>query len=235
MDKLVKIKRMKLGAEIENAIKDFIKKNKLTKGAKLPSERELTVRLGVGRSSLREALKSLESLGVLRIVPGKGMFVDVDSAYIDNKFSPNVDVLDEITNEKITLLELLDIRVILESYSAKMAAINASEEQIKKIEEKLAVIEELYSDNIESRKDDVEFHNAIHEASCNPIVMLLFKTIYGLWVSYDPNTEHAFSQVFPLHRPIFKAISDHNPEKAEAAVREMLELTKKIIQKWNPK
>jgi len=221
MLELSKIKKIKLTTEIAKAVKDFIKKNQLKKGAKLPSERVLTEQLGVGRSSLREALKTLEALDLIEIIPGKGIFIAMDDA--------NIDSLDITNSKKITLLELLQIRELLECYSAKMAAVNATDKQLKKIESKLKFLEDLYPLRIESRKEDMIFHQAIHEASGNPLLPVLFKTIYKLWISYDFGKENAFLETIPFHRPIFESICKHDAKKSVKAVRKMLKITKKTI------
>lgn len=229
MKELDKIKKVRLTAEIAKEIKNFIKSNLLQKGAKLPSERVLTEQLGVGRSSLREALRYLEALGLIQVVPGKGIFVIGDGSVADRKGLSNIDSLEIITNKKITLLELLQVRELLECHSAKMAATNATDTQLKQIENRLKVLEDLYSLGIESRKEDMIFHQTINEASGNPMLPVLFKIIFELWISHDFGKENAFLETIPLHRSIFESICRHDAKEAVAAVKHMLKITKKII------
>ena len=229
MKEFDKIKKVKLTTEIVKTIRDFVISDQLEKGAKLPSERVLAEQIGVGRSSLREALRSLETLGLVEVVAGKGIFVAWDGRGVDKKGLPDIDSLEIITNKKITLLELLQVRELLECYSVKMASANATDKQLKQIEKRLIILENLYSAGIENRNEDVLFHQAINEASGNPMLPILFKTIFKLWISHDFGKNNVFLETLPFHRPIFESICRHDAKGAVVAVKRMLKITKKTI------
>jgi len=109
-----------------------VRKGELVPGQKLPPERQLISQLKVSRTSIREALKSLELLNVLEIKPGKGTYVkplNFNSIMNPAKLTFNL--------KKEDLLELSEIRKILEAEGIKLAITNITDEEIKYLKEKV--------------------------------------------------------------------------------------------------
>ena len=230
--KLDKIKKVKIHAEVEKNIRRFIAANHLKKGDKLPSERQLTDQLGIGRSSLRESLRALEALGVLEVIPGKGIYVANG-----DKTSTGHDDFIKLAGSKVTVLELLQVRRQLELLAVELAALNATAEQIVDMESYLSKMEKKGAAGLDNGENDLKFHKTIYEASGNSLMPRLAEIIYSMW------TEHLdrlygdllhldlaiFKKTTPLHRPLFEAIQDKNPKGAQKALNKMLDLTAKIV------
>jgi GntR family transcriptional regulator, transcriptional repressor for pyruvate dehydrogenase complex len=221
MKKLDKIKKVKLTAEVSRAIESYIEDNGLQEGEKLPSERVLTEQLGVGRSSLREALSSLAATGFVKVYPGKGIFVGKKEKFLESIVS--------LTEKKVTLLELLQVRKPLETLAAEMAAQNATKEMLNRINKKLDILLKSYNEGNENPNEDVEFHLAIHEASGNPVLPVLAKIVFDFWGRHDFGKENNFLETLPLHKPLFEAIFKGDEIEAVKAVKKIHVLTEKII------
>ena len=230
--KLDKIKRVKIHAEVEKSIRRFISANHLGEGDKLPSERQLTEQLGIGRSSLRESLKALEALGVIEVVPGKGIYVTNEDT-----LSSIHDHFLELVGGKVNVLELLQVRRQLELLAVELASVNATKKQIHAIESFLIKMENKSADGIDAGEADLGFHKLLYAASGNSLMPQLADIIYGMWTKYLDRLygdllqiEGAiFTETTPLHRPLFEAIRDHNPKAAQRALGKMLDLTAKIV------
>ena len=149
-------------------IKEQIKKGILKPGEKLPSEREMTSLLGVSRASIREAIKALSFSGYLEVIQGKGTYI----LEISNKYDEIIKFFSEFSNYSLDYL--MEARVMFEGEFARLAALNASKEEID-------LIERIFNE-IASSKDlniffvkDLEFHLTIAKATHNPIMNGLMK------------------------------------------------------------
>ena len=122
---LTNIKRKLLAEQVEEQIYRYILDTPLEIGAKLPNEFELGELFGVGRSTIREAVKLLASRGVLEVRRGSG-------TYVINKTPADLDPLGlQGLGDRMSLaLDLADVRILLEPGIAEMAARNATEEDI---------------------------------------------------------------------------------------------------------
>ena len=151
-------------------IKEQIKKGILKPGEKLPSEREMASLLGVSRASIREAIKALSFSGYLEVIQGKGTYIlEMATQY------------DEIVNffsgfSNYSLDYLMEARIMFEGEFARLAALNASKEEI-------GVIEKIFNEIAKSKDlnsfviKDLEFHLTIAKATHNPIMNGLMKII----------------------------------------------------------
>jgi GntR family transcriptional regulator, transcriptional repressor for pyruvate dehydrogenase complex len=122
------LSRTRLFEDIVQQILDQIKSGDLKPGDKLPSERDLSEMLNVSRNSLREALRALEMMNFIEIKPGEGAIVR--EVTISNLLDP---VTDAISIDQKLMLDLLDVREIIEIETARRAAIKGTEEDFKAI------------------------------------------------------------------------------------------------------
>jgi len=124
------IKRQKVWQQVEKQIKDLIINNKLKIGDKLPSEKELAEKLKVGRRSVREALHSLQKMGMIEIVQGKGSFLTAAKvdAYLET-LATSISL--RLLEEKDTLWELMEVRKILEAEVAFLSAERSSSQDLR--------------------------------------------------------------------------------------------------------
>lgn len=149
-----------------------IRNNTLASGSKLPSQRELSEQLGVGRSSVREAVNALVAKGYLEPIQGKGTFVkDVLPASIDRleKLSAAMNVS--------PIFNLMEARMLLECKSADLAAQRADDKDRKKFDALLAR-EDIYLKEYDKFLErDMGIHIAIAEATKNDIICEMTKLV----------------------------------------------------------
>ncbi len=148
-----------------------IRSGELAPGGRLPAQRDLAVMLGVGRSSVREAINALVVTGVLEAVHGKGTFVTQGSG-------------GEIGLQKLkaalgagSLLELMEARELLECKTAAMAAERADEAQIGGLRKVMSRLSGSHVDYAHFLSADLEFHSRLAEATDNRVICELTKLV----------------------------------------------------------
>lgn len=166
------IKTKKIYEEIIEQIRVLVVKGDLKAGDRLPSERDLAVRLNVSRASVREALSALEMMGLVEIRSGEGTFIQ--KVNLDSVMTPLTWVL---SMEKDTVLELLEVRKMLEGQTVALAAKRAVSEDLRELEDALkAMLEDLQTGQI-GEQADLRFHYAVAKASKNKILLRLMNAI----------------------------------------------------------
>ncbi|OEF95578.1 FadR/GntR family transcriptional regulator [Desulfuribacillus alkaliarsenatis] len=221
------VKKKRLYEEIMQQIRSLIIDGKFQPGDKLPSERDLATKLGVARSSVREALRALELLGYLESRQGEGTFI---------KNHSNADIVESmaffILKEKDTLDDLFEVREILECEMACLAAERATGDDIEKLEEILAKATEFVTAGKIPLAEDSDFHNALAEASRNDILMRVMHTIAdfirkGREGSLTiPGRPH---KSIKDHYEILQAVKEQDGNKAREAMRKHLKTVKKEL------
>lgn len=217
------IKTKKIYEEIVEQLKDLITRGELKPEDKLPSEREMAESLGVSRASVREALTTLEAIGILDIRPGEGTYVKKTSS--SATFAPLALVLAVERNPRAQLME---VRRVLESESAALAALRATPEDLEKIGESLEKMQKAESISL-AVKYDLKFHFAIAEATKNTILLRMMNTVADLMhntfrsdrETLYSNPEHR-QQIIRQHQAIYLAIKERNHEEAKDNMLEHL-------------
>lgn len=202
------IKTKKIYEEIMEQLKDMIGSGELKPGEKLPSERDMSDSLGVSRASVREALTALEALGILDIRPGEGTFVRETS--VSRIFEPLAMVL---AVERNPGAQMMEIRRILETEAAALAAERASEDNLSNIE---IILDKMKNAEIisEAVDFDLKFHYSIAEASHNTILLRMMNTVADLMHhTFRSNRENFYAD--PVKGP--RTIREH--EAIAAAIR----------------
>jgi GntR family transcriptional repressor for pyruvate dehydrogenase complex len=210
------IRVSKVSDEIVDQIKKLILDGKLEPGEKLPPEREFAELLGVGRSSLREAMNTLETLGYLEIKKRKGNFIKALSSSI------TLDPLTRLFDEKTeTLFQLYEVRNDIEMASAYWAAIRRTQEDMEKIESCLSQMKQSDKEERSWWKEDLSFHLAVAQASHNFLRVHILKDLFDLSANY---VEEMFTRILQKphnnavliehHESVFRAVKEKNPEKA---------------------
>jgi GntR family transcriptional repressor for pyruvate dehydrogenase complex len=141
-----------------------LKSGELTTGSRLPSQRELAKRFGVGRSSLREALNALSVMGYLDVQQGRGTFVAREPPATDFSAATLQAAL-----RAGSLLDVLELRETLECRAGELAAERAEGSHRQRLKLALREMEESREDYHRFLKADVEFHTALAEATLNPV------------------------------------------------------------------
>lgn len=172
IEQMAPVRRTSLSDEIVAQIIDLISRDVLKPGDRLPPERSLCKQFAVGRTSLREALRSLSVMGILESRVGEGTFVSGNSGlYLEKSLQWGL-LLDpkEIKN-------LVETRLMLESQNAFLAARRATEEDLMELDRTIRGIEASLDRPAEFLEFDVQFHLAIARATqnsilCNLLVMI---------------------------------------------------------------
>ncbi|GAA2818432.1 FadR/GntR family transcriptional regulator [Kribbella solani] len=215
-------------------LRQMIASGELGPGAKFPPEPELCEHLGVSRSSLREAVRSLGALGVIESRHGSGTYVSaLDPAAIISRFSLSVELI-----PLEGLLELLEVRRVLESHATATAAARQDPELAGRLSEILDRLEST-TDATEIQHLDAEFHGAICTAGGNPTVTALTDVIRGRGGHYrifEPGTDFdAIKQTSDRgHRAILAAITTRDPAAAATAASAHIAQTERWLRALRP-
>ena len=186
----------------------------LKPGDRLPTETELMNSFHVGRSSIREAIKILQSLGIVEVKRGNGTYVATHLS--GNALNP---MLYQMLLDPGTMENLIELRCMFEPAYTVLAAQNATDADIAKIQSVQEHLEALVKAGKHTGDDDIAFHNAILEATHNPYVIRIGKLILNLFVeSVGRSTVKAPEAVLEDHRNICEALLCRNEEAIRSAV-----------------
>jgi GntR family transcriptional repressor for pyruvate dehydrogenase complex len=172
--KIRPISRTSISDEIVDQIMTLIERGELKPGQRLPSERELCVRFGIGRSSLREALRCLSIIGVLHARTGEGTSVAVDSGRFLGKM-----LQWRMVTERHDIENVMEVRIALEGLTASSVALNSTAKDIRMLHSLLDRMRTALSDHTRFLALDVEFHLALARASGNSLALDLITMIRG--------------------------------------------------------
>lgn len=217
-----KIESEKLSHAVVRQIEGLILQGVLRPGERLPSERELSERLGVSRPSLREAVGDLQAAGLLVTRAGAGIFV---ADVLNAAFSPALIRL--FASHDQAVFDYLSFRRDMEGLAAERAARLGSDTDLKVIDAILARMEAAHQKRnpADEAALDAEFHMAIVEASHNVIMLHMMRAMFGLLregVFY--NRSIMFRQrttreaLLEQHRAINTALQARNSAAARAAI-----------------
>jgi len=209
------VKSGKISELISQQIKDSILKGTMKSGYKLPPERELVKHFQASRVSIREALKSLEASGLLKIKPGSGVFVpEVSSKPISDSLSTILRM------QKISINELTEARVILEPYIAKLATEKITAEDLKKLEMNVQEASKVVRSNAPSPAENIEFHSLVAAATQNQVIALTMKTLLDVVKEMTLEITNNFrkrveisKQAVTYHKKILKALREKNSQR----------------------
>jgi len=217
--KFEKIKPKKISDVIFEQIKKLIMDGELSPGEKMPPERELAAQLGVSRPSLREALHKLEAQGFLTQIQGDGTYVrSITSSSMDK-------AMEEFIKRDDAIVDLMEVRRILETWSARTAAERATDEEIDQMEEYLQEMKISLERGEVGHISDANFHYTISYATKNILLIHVMNTIYQ-WierVSYEVRSRlytnmTNFENLYIQHQEIFDAIKSKDPDMAYDAM-----------------
>lgn len=157
---------------VADEIIEFIKENNLKPGDRLKNEYELAEHLKVSRSTLREAIKSLVSRNILEVRQGAGTFVSSKSGIPEDPLG-----LTFVGDDETLMLDVLDVRLILEPEIAAIAALKATHGQLSRMLDQCEIVEKLILQNKDYREADALFHQRIAECTGNKVIGNLIPVI----------------------------------------------------------
>lgn len=198
----------------------IVEEDRLRTGDKLPSERELSERLKVGRSSVREALRALELLGLITTRKGEGTFIE---NYRHNKL---FDILGYyLLRDRKTSKDLIEMRIMLELDAVKLACRRSTDKYIQIMEKTIEEAELKIKQGLVPVEEDFEFHRAIARASKNAVLHRIWIPIveYSKTVKEESLLKTGrIDMMVEEHRAILQAIREGNEEEARVRLKEHL-------------
>lgn len=220
------VRRNKVYEDVARQIERLILK-KLRPGDKLPSERELAELLSVSRSSIRDAIRSLELMGMVEPRQGAGTIVcEITSNSLANPLANVLKRKEELMGE------LLDFRRILEPPLAARAATHVSPEEISEMESILDRQEQKLRKGESTIAEDSEFHYSVALASGNSVVLKVLDILMDLLRDTRERSlqvEGRPQKSLAGHRKILGAIKRHDAEGAKTAMRRHIEDVEEIV------
>jgi GntR family transcriptional repressor for pyruvate dehydrogenase complex len=223
------IKKTKLYEKVAQQIQGLIRDGLLKPGDKLPPERELAETFQVSRSSLRDAIRTLEVMGLVEPRQGEGTIVCELSA--DSLVSPLSTML---LGKRELVSELLDLRRIIEPPLAARAAAHVTPDELGYMEDILARQKEKVDRGELAVEEDSEFHYAVASAAKNSVVLKVVDVFMDLLRESRARSLQVRGRLqksFGGHRRILNAIRRHDSTEAELAMRRHIEEIEAIVLK----
>lgn len=226
------IAKSTLADKIAKRVAQMIRNGSYAAGDRLPSINDMASRFGVGHPTLREALKKLETLGLVTVRHGSGVYVQSDQ---DLLLMSNPVYLGDVS--KKMLLDLIEARIPIEVKAVVQAAHNVTDEQIARMEALLNEAAEHIDDDSRLTEANMGFHREIASASGNVVLAQLLKVLSNLFereqrtildIYGSRDEDHA------EHLGILDALRARDEAVAEQRMREHLEGVRETIQQWNP-
>jgi DNA-binding FadR family transcriptional regulator len=213
----------KVAESVARQILQDIRRSSLAPGATLPAESAMLERFGVGRGSLREALRILEVNGLVTLKPGpRGG--PVVATHDPTSFGQMMTL--HLQSLGATYRQLLDARVEIEVMLARKAAEREGEEAAQIVKEATATAP-VTTDDTDYITATADFHRALGRASCNPVLALVADSIYAIWTVRVTRVLYPADQrddVIRQHEAIGRAIERHDAKRAERLMREHMQL-----------
>lgn len=210
------VKATRVSQQVAEQIKNLILSGKLKPGEKLPSERELSKALGVGRLSLREGFRILESSGILVTRYGIQSGSYIASAGIEQLTAAFSDIL---RLGDITISQLTEARLEIGMINLKYFMERAIAEDIRELDECIRDIEKKLKTGVPTREANIYFHQLIARGAKNPVFILLNNALLDVWrqflSKFESPSEHT-RKVLAGKKKILKYIKAKNfPQAAE--------------------
>lgn len=205
------LKKASVVVQVIDRIKRALLNGEVSPGDFLPSETELTRSLGVGKSSVREAVKMLQAMGIVEVRQGQGTMI---------REIPGNDYLDSMAFHLLLTRRLpqdvLDLRLMFEPAYTVMAMRRATDEDVGHIGAAVERLERAIRRGTQRAEDDLAFHQAILDATHNPLVVRIGETLMQL---YEASIGTSMKLIPDIALADHKAIYEAFRAKDESGVR----------------
>jgi GntR family transcriptional regulator, transcriptional repressor for pyruvate dehydrogenase complex len=221
------IKKTRLYEEMVGQLHQLIDDGKLKAGDRLPSERELAETFRVSRSSVREAIKTLENEGMVISRPGSGTFIT--AVNVEAIIPPLASLL---SRGKDALVDLFEMRCLVEPSIAALAAERATPADILRLKEICSEQEQQINRDTSAVDSDAAFHLTIGRATHNAALQRLVASIVEILKPIrekslqTPGRAH---KSLASHREILVAIERHDPELARQAMQRHIQAVEQNV------
>ncbi len=231
MNHLQPVERSRVYETIVEKIKKVIDDGTWKPGERLPSERKLTQMLGVGRTSVREAMRMLEALGYIEIRHGDGAYIKGNAENLSG-----FQTLFNLFQDDDYIVDVMETRELVESQIAFLAAESATEEDITALERIITRHEKIVGKGDDGVEVNVDFHLFLAKMTGNRALMelqqlfinLTRQTIAGLYQVPGRPKESILQ-----HRAILQSIKEHRPNDAHSLMLKHLRSRYKFPKRVN--
>lgn len=221
------VERTKLTASVFEQLMSYVVSESWKPGDRIPPERELCQQLGIARSSLREALKAMELVGMLDSRVGDGTFVCPRSEFLSR---PLLWAFTGTDHEE--LHEIMEARTIIEENLAALAAKRATSEQINEIGRAVQMMRDSIARGDSILEADMAFHLAVSSAAQNGVLrnaVQLLRNLMRQWLHFKLLIPDVPETVLKRHVAIYRAITARKPNAARTAMRFHLEESMQMV------
>ena len=212
--------------KVVEKLKGEIAAGNILPGDPLPSERQLMDTFGVIRSSLREAFRVMELLGLIESIPGKGRFVRHPRTISEDRST--------IQLEDSAILELMEARRILDPAIAGESAMRATPSDLTRILRVITATEKTLSSPEERAHADFDFHLLLAEATHNFVFINLTRMNFDLILATHERIYNLLDDKDAFlneHKEMYEAILDHNVERAREAASQHIDRIYRTLHK----
>jgi GntR family transcriptional regulator, transcriptional repressor for pyruvate dehydrogenase complex len=213
------IKKSSVSNTVMHRITQAIINHEINPGDELPSESELSASMGVGKSSVREAIKMLSVMGVVESIQGDGTFV---------RHSVDEHGVNPLVYQMILMQSgdeyIFELRKMFEPAYTLLALEHATDEDIRNIASTVQTLENNVQEHKQTADDDLAFHDAILHATHNPYVIKIGQTMLQLFVA---SIRHSMSTI-PM-----QAVADHKLILQAFINRDKAQLTEAVYHSFD--
>lgn len=215
---LTRTENQEIQNDIVIQIRDLMNHKNLEPGDKLPSERSLSDKFGVSRTSVREAIQKLEFYGILISKPQSGTFVaDI------GQIAMNGMVNEILRLEEPDFKSLVETRILLELKTVRLAARRRTKEDLKRLKNSLDAYKQKVENAEDAVQEDLLFHLAIAKASgnstLNTFMLIIIPEILTNFEKYHVCDKDMAFKGIQEHQDIFDAINEQNPQLAREKMK----------------
>ncbi|MBU8817954.1 MULTISPECIES: FadR/GntR family transcriptional regulator [Mycolicibacterium] len=213
-------------SDVARRLRARIRAGELGPGDRLPPERDLAKQMGVGRVSVREALRLLQAGGYVEVRRGA-----TGGTFVTQLDRPYRNWLSEMRSGASEITDILDLRIGLECQAAKLAATRRTEAELATM---AAAIDEMSSSDsrVSFRNSDARFHGALAQAARNERLKSAVASARG--EMFAPLDELVYTEIVESsragHLAIYQAVLDQDAERARRAMEEHLEQTRQELE-----
>ena len=214
---------------VAGRIEALVRSGELRSGSRLPPEPKLAAMLHVSRGSLREALKGLVFLGLVKARPGDGTYIQPSLSGVISRHFKWMLLLQELK-----YLELLELRQILEPAAAALAARRATKDDIEKMQEALAGMRSGFHNPERFMVNEISFHECILQAAKNVAILTTMRMMYDAMAEGRRRVLPLVDDLrrnFDRHERIFNLIQKRDAQGARLEVLEDLRYAEALLRR----
>lgn len=197
--------------EVVTYILDYIKSNNLLAGDKLPTQAAIVNTLKISRTTVRETVKELEGKNIIKVVNGRGMFVQDPK---ENHLLSGI----ELKKKKESMIDVLESRWAIETEIIRNIIYHAADDELEPIKAIVTTLMKRYNNQEQQNDIDKQFHYALYACCRNEVLRELIISLGyltdELW-DFPLGIEDPFIETVPLHEKLFEAIASRDYFRAK--------------------